>query len=146
MYPLEGKSAADVANATRTLQRDIVGCVECFRTHSCAEFVNALFASLCIEETIRHDHTGGVSSKHNDVVERGLGLIQGGGMAACFEASRLFSGYLPSLDRYSVEAAIYVKYCTNTTTATTTNAHITSTYGALLWKLPPPNTLTIILA
>lgn len=49
--------------------------------------------------------------KKNGVVERGLGLAQEGGMAGCFEAPRLFPGKLPSVDRFWVEAAMYMNGC-----------------------------------
>ena len=48
------------------------------------------------------------------MVELGLGLIQEGGMAACLESPRLLPGQLPDLDRYWVEAAIYMNDYLNT--------------------------------
>ncbi|MEP5245481.1 MAG: DDE-type integrase/transposase/recombinase, partial [Alphaproteobacteria bacterium] len=73
LYPLKSKSAADVTAATRKFLADVGGAVECFRTDNGTEFVNALFASLCANEKIRHGHTGVDGPKHNGVVERGLG-------------------------------------------------------------------------
>ena len=64
-------------------------------------------------------------------------------MAACLEASRLFPGQLPDLDRYWVEAAVYMNACVNTT-ATTANPHFKSPYEIFIWKLPPTNTLTFM--
>jgi len=143
LYPLKSKSAADVTAATRKFLADVGGAVECFRTDNGTEFVNALFANLCANEKIRHEHTGVDGPKHNGVVERGLGLIQEGGMAACLEAPRLFPGQLPNLDRYWVEAAIYMNDCLNTT-ATSANAHFKSPHEAFFGTLPPPNTLAFM--
>ena len=92
LYPLKSTSAADVIAATRKFLADIGGAVVCFRTDNGSEFVNALFASLCEDEKILHEHNGVDRPKHNGVVERGLGLIQEGGMAACLEPPRLFPG------------------------------------------------------
>lgn len=79
-------------------------------------FFATLFVRLCIEARIRPEHTGVDGSKHNDVVERGHGLIEEGGMAACFEP--LFPRQLPNLDRYRVEAVIYMNDGLNTTATT----------------------------
>ena len=87
--------------------------------------MNETFARLCSKETIRHEHTGDDGPKHNGVVERGLGLIQEGGMAACLEVPRLFPGQFPDLDRYWVEAAVYINDCINTT-ATAATPHFKS--------------------
>ncbi|CAN0361133.1 unnamed protein product, partial [Laminaria digitata] len=65
---------------------DVGGDVKCFRTDNGVEFVNETFVRLCGDKTIRYEHTGVDGPKHNGVVERGLGLIQEGGMAACLEA------------------------------------------------------------
>ncbi|CAN0528754.1 unnamed protein product [Laminaria digitata] len=108
LYPLKSKSAVDVAAATKQFLADVGGDVKCFRTDNGADFVNESFARLCGDKTIRHEHTGVDGPKHNGVVERGLGLVQEGGMAACLEAPRLFPGQLPNLDRYWVEAAVYI--------------------------------------
>ena len=83
--------------------------------------VGHITARNCSEKTIGHEHTGVLGREHNGVGERGLSLIQEGGMTACFELPRLFPGQLPDLDRFWVEAAIYMDDCTNTT-ATTANA------------------------
>ena len=48
-------------------------------------------------------------------------------MAACLEAARLFPRQLPNLDRYWVEAAVYMNDCINTT-ATAANPHFKSPY------------------
>ena len=71
---------------------------------------------------IRHEHTRVNRTMYNGVVDCGFVLIQEGGMAACPEDPRLFPGQLPDLDRYWVEAAIYINDCLNTT-ATTVNLH-----------------------
>lgn len=78
------------------------------------------------------------------MAERGLGLIQKGSISACVKPPWLFSRHLSDLDRYCVEAAIYVKDCINTTAATA-NVHITSPYEVFVGKLPPPNTLVKVL-
>ena len=125
LYHSGPKSAADVASATRRFLSDVGDGVKCFRTDNGAEFVNETFARLCSKETIRHEHTGDDGPKHNGVVERGLGLIQEGGMAACLEVPRLFPGQFPDLDRYWVEAAVYINDCINTT-ATAATPHFKS--------------------
>ena len=143
LYRLKTKSATDVTAATRKFLADVGGAVESFRTDNGSAFVNALFASLFATEKIRHEHTGVDGLKRNGVVERGLGLIEEGGMVACLEAPRLFLGQLPGLDRYWVEAAIYINDCLNTT-ATTANAHFKSPHEACFRTLPPPNTLAFM--
>ena len=104
-----------------------------FRTDNGTEFVNEIFARLCSDQTIHHEHTGVDEPKHNGVVERGLGLIQEGGMTACFEPPRLFPGQLPDLDCYRVEAAIYMNDCLNAT-VNMENANYKSPYEMLLWE------------
>ena len=64
-------------------------------------------------------------------------------MAACLEPPRLFPGQLPNLDRYWVEAAVYMNACINTT-ATAANPHFKSPYEMNLGKLPPVNTLAFM--
>ena len=75
---------------------------------------------------------------HDGVVERGLSLIQESGMAACLEPPRLFRGQLPDLDRFWVDAPIYMNGCLNST-ATTANAGFKSPYEAYFGKLQPTN-------
>ncbi|CAN0098402.1 unnamed protein product [Laminaria digitata] len=140
IYPLRTKSAADVAAATKQFLADVGDGVQCFRTDNGTEFVNETLARLCGDRTIRHEHTEADGPKHNGVVERGLGLIQEGGMAACFEAPRLFPEQLTNLHRYWVEAAVYMNDCLNTT-ATTANANCKSPYEMFFGRLPPANTL-----
>ena len=69
-----------------------------FRTYNGDEFVNEMFATICRDKTIRHEHTevNGLST----TASRGLGLVQEGGMVACLEPPRLFPGQLPDLDRF----------------------------------------------
>ena len=64
-------------------------------------------------------------------------------MAACLEAPRLFPGQLPNLDRYWVEAAVYMNDCINTT-ATAANPYFKSPYEMYFGKLPPANTLAFM--
>ena len=99
LYPLRSKIAAVVALATKIFLSDAGDGVKCFRTDNGTEFVNETFARLCSDEKIRHGHTGVDGPKHNGVVERGLSLVQEGGIAASLEAPRLFPGQLPNLDR-----------------------------------------------
>ena len=89
-----------------------------------------------------HEHAGDDGPKPNGVAERGLGMIHEGGMAARLEAPRLFSGQLPNLDRYLVEAAIYMNDYLNTT-ATTAKAHFNSPYEIILgdYRRPKPSPL-----
>ena len=70
-----------------------------FRTDNGTAFVNAIVASIWSNEEIRQEHTGIDGPKHSGVVERGLSLIQEGGMTACVDTPRLFPGQLPNLDR-----------------------------------------------
>ena len=97
-----------MAAATTKFLADVGDAVKCFRTDNGADFTNEMFATICRDKTIRHKHTGVNGPKHNGVVERGLGLIQESIMATCLEAPRLFPGKLPDLDRFWVEAAIYM--------------------------------------
>ena len=53
------------------------------RTDNGTEFVNEIFARLCIGQTICHEHTGVHGPRHKGVVERRLDLKQKGGLAAC---------------------------------------------------------------
>ncbi|CAN0397216.1 unnamed protein product, partial [Laminaria digitata] len=140
LYPLKSKSAVDVAAATKQFLADVGGDVKCFRTDNATEFVNETFARLCGDKTILHEHAGVDGPKHNGVTERGLGLIQQGGMASCLEAPRLFPGQLPNLDRYGMEAAVYITDCLNTT-ATKANADWKSSYEMYFGILPPANNL-----
>ncbi|CAN0513072.1 unnamed protein product [Laminaria digitata] len=64
-------------------------------------------------------------------------------MAACLEAPRLFHGQLPNLDRYWVEAAVYMNDCLNTT-ATKANADCKSPYEMYFGRLPPANNLAFM--
>ncbi|CAN0390808.1 unnamed protein product [Laminaria digitata] len=57
-------------------------------------------------------------------------------MVACLEAPRLFPGHLPNLDRYWVEAAVYMNDCLNTT-VTMANADWKSPYEMYSGRLPP---------
>ena len=50
-------------------------------------------------------------------------------MASCLEHPQLFPGKLPSINRYSVEVAIYLNDRLKTA-ATTANAHYMSPYDA----------------
>ena len=77
LYPLKSKSAV-----TNKFLAGVDGDVKCFRTDNGTEFVNEPFARLCGDKTIRREHTWVGGPKHNGVVERELGLIQEGGMAA----------------------------------------------------------------
>ena len=131
IYPLRSKSAADVASATKEFLADVGGGIERFRTDNGTEFVLKTFASLCREKTVHHELTGVDGPKHNGLVERGLGLIREGGMAACLEPPRLFHGQLPDLDRYWVEAAVHMNDCINTT-ATAANPQFKSPYEIIL--------------
>ena len=130
-----------MASATKKFLADIGGGVECFRTDNGTEFVNEIFAGLCSDQTIRHDHTGVDGPKTNGVAERGLGLIQEGRMAPCPEPPRLSPRQLPNLHRYWVEAATYMDDCLSTT-ATTANAHYKSPYHVFWetyrWTTPSP--------
>ena len=121
LYHLGNKSAADVASATTKFLADVGGGFKCFRKDNGSEFVNEIFAKLCSDQTICHEHTEVDGPNHNGVVERGLGMIQEGGLGLGLEAPRLFLAQLPNLDRYWVEAVIYMNDCLNTT-ATKTNA------------------------
>ena len=76
LYPVRSNSSADVASATTIFLYDVGDGVKCFRTENGAEVVNEAFARLCIDEKIRHEHTGVDGPNHNRVVERGLGLIR----------------------------------------------------------------------
>ncbi|CAN0338393.1 unnamed protein product, partial [Laminaria digitata] len=143
LYPLKSTSAVDVAAATKQFLADVGGDVKCFRTDNGAEFVNETFARLCGDKTIRHEHTGVDGPKHNGMVERGLGLIQEGGMAACLEAPRLFPVQLPNLDRYWVGAAVYMNDCLNTA-ATKANADWKLPHEMYLGRLPPANNLAFM--
>ena len=143
LYPLRSKRAADVTSATKTFLSDVGDGVKCFGTDNGTEFINETFARLRSDEKIRHERTGVNGSKHNEVVARGLGLIQEGGMAACFEAPRLFPGQLPYLDRYWLEAAVYMNDCINTT-ATPENPHFKSPYEMSFGKIPPANTIAFM--
>ena len=143
IYALRSKSAADLASATKEFRTDVGGGVKQFRTDNGTEFVNETFASLCREKTIYHELTGVDRPKHNGVVERGLGLIQEGGMAAGLETPRLFRGQLSDLDRYWVEAAVYMNESIDTT-ATTANPHSKLPYEMYLGKLPPTNTIAFM--
>ncbi|CAM9207412.1 unnamed protein product, partial [Laminaria digitata] len=140
LFPLKSKSAVDVAAAAKQILADVGGDVKCFRTDNGAEYVNETFARLCDDKTIRHELTGVDGPEHNGVVERGLRLIQAGGMTACLEAPGLFRGQLPNLDRYWVEAAVYVNDCLKTT-ATSANAQFKSPYEMFFKRLPPANNL-----
>ena len=64
-------------------------------------------------------------------------------MVACLEAPRLFSGLLPNLGRYWVEAAVYIDDYLNTT-ATSPYPHHKSPYEMFVGKLPPANTLAFM--
>ena len=88
-----------MASATKKFLSDVGDGAKCLPTDNGVEFVNETCARLCNDQATRHEHTGVDGPKHNGVVERGLGLIQEGGMAACLEAPRLFPGQLPNLDR-----------------------------------------------
>lgn len=66
---------------TRKLLTDVGGDVACFRTDDSAEFGNA-FSKRSSNEAILLEHTGVDVPKYDGVVERGVGLIQEGGMAA----------------------------------------------------------------
>ena len=102
-----------------------------------------MFKTIYRDKTIRHEHTGVDRPKTNSVVERGLGLILEGGMAACLEAPRLFPEQLPNNDWVWVEATIFMNDCLNTT-ATTANACYMSPYEAEFGRLPPANTLVFM--
>ncbi|CAM9595442.1 unnamed protein product, partial [Laminaria digitata] len=143
LYPLKSKSAVNVAAATKQFLADVGGDVKCFRTDNGVEFVNETFARLCGDKTTRHEHTGVDEPKHNGVAERGLALIKEGGMAACLEAPRLFSGQLPNMDYYWVKAAVYMIDCLNTT-ATTANADCKSPYEMYFGRLSLANNLTFM--
>ena len=143
MYARRSKSAADLASATKEFLADVGGGVKRFRTDNGTGFVNETFAGLCREKTIHHGFTGVDGPKHNRVVERGLGLIQEGGMAAGLETTRLFPGQLPDLDRYWVEVAVYMDDSIDTT-ATTANPHSKLPYEMYFGKLPPTNTIAFM--
>ncbi|CAM9878429.1 unnamed protein product, partial [Laminaria digitata] len=145
LYPLISNSAVDVAAATKQILADVGDDVTCFRTDNGVEFVNETFARLCGDKTIRHEHTGVDGPKHNGVAERGLALIQEGGMVACLEAARLFPGQRHNLDHYWVEAAVYMNDCLNTT-ATAANADCKSPYEMYFRKLPLANNLAFMQA
>lgn len=98
---------------------------------------------MCNGNTICHEYTGADGPKRNSVVERGLGLMQEGGMPICLEPPRLSPGQLPDLDRFWVEAAIYMKDCLNTT-ATTAEAGLKSPHDMFYRTLPPANTLNFV--
>ena len=135
--------AVDVVAATAKFLANVGDAVKCFQTGNGAEFTNEMFATICRDRTIRHEHAGENRCKHNGVVEHGLGLIQVGGMTACIELSRLFSGQLPDLERFWVGAAIYINDCLNTT-VTTANAGHMSSCEAFCGRLPPTNTLAFM--
>ena len=143
IYPFRGKSAVDVAAATTKVLADIGDAVECFRTDNGAKFTNEMFATSCRDKTIRHELSGVNMARHNVVVERGLSMIQDSGMVSCIEALRPFPRQLPHLDRFWVEAAIYMNDCLNTT-ATTPNARYMLPYEDNFGRLPPSNTLTFM--
>ena len=107
------------------------------------EFTNEMLATICRDETIRHEHMGVNEPNHNGVVARRLGLAQSGGMAACLNALRLFPWQIPNLDRFWVKAAIYLKDCL-ITTATTANAGYKPPYESQFGTLPPANTLAFM--
>ena len=86
IYPLKSHSAADIVAATKEFLADVAGDIKCFRTDYAVQFVNEMFMKVCGDKTMRHEHTGVDEPKHNGVVERGLGLTQEGGIAACLEA------------------------------------------------------------
>ena len=138
IYPLRSKSAADVASATKKILADVGGGIKRFRTDHGTALVKETFASLCEDEAIHHELTGVDRPKCNGVLERGLGLIQEGGMAACVEPPRLFHGQFPDLTCYWVEADVYMNDCVNTT-ATTGSSHSKSPYEMYFGKLPPAN-------
>ena len=140
---LRRASAVDVAAAMTKLLADVGDAVKCLRTGNGAEFTNEMFATIWRDKTIRHEYTGVNGLKHNGVVERGLDLIQEGGVAAFIEPPRLFPGHLPDFVRFRVEAAIYMNSYLNTT-ATTANAGCKSPYSVYFGKLPPANTLTFM--
>ena len=143
LYPLKGNSAADVTAATRKFLAGVGGSVECCWTDNCSEILNARFASFRANEKILHEYTGVDGPTPNGLVERGLGIIQEGGMAAFLDPSRLSLGQLLDLDHYWAKAAMYMNDCLNTTT-TTANAPFKSPHEALCGALPPPNTLAFI--
>ena len=143
IHPLRSKSAVDVDSATKEFLADVGVGVKRFRTDNGTELVNETFASLCREKTIHHELTGVDGPKHNGVVERGRGLIQKGGMAACLKPPRLFPGQFPDLNRYWVEAAVYMNGCIDTT-ATTANLYLKSPYEVFFGKLQPTNTLDFV--
>ena len=107
------------------------------------EFTNKTFATICRDKTICHKHAGVIGLKHTGVVERGSHFVQEGGMAACLEAPRLLPENLPDLDRFKVEATIYMNHCLNVTKATADAGYL-SPYEANLGRLPPANTLAFM--
>ena len=140
LYTLRSKIAAGVVTAMKQFLADVVGDVKCFRTDSGTAFMNE---TLCGDKTIRHEHTGVDGPTHNGVIERGLGLIEEGGMAACLEPPRLFPGQLPNLDPSWVETTVYMNDCLSTT-GTSANPHHKSPYDMFFGKLPSANTLAFM--
>ena len=97
-----------------------------------------------MDEKIRHEQTGVDGPKHN-VWGRSWTRPDAGKRHGrfAFEPHRLLPGQLPSLDRYWVEAAVYMNDCLSDT-ATTANAHFKSPCEAFIVTLSPPSTLAFM--
>lgn len=99
LYPVRRKIDVSVVAVRTNFLAGVGAAAKCFRTDNGAEFVNTMSTRVYSDKTIGIEHTGVDGRKNNGVVDRGLGLIHEGGMAARFEARRLLPGKLPDLDR-----------------------------------------------
>ena len=139
LNPVWSKRAADVASATKIFLSDVSDGVKCFRTDNSTELINETFARLCSDEKIRYEHNRDRLAEKQQSGRARARPDTGVGMAACLEPPRLFPGQIQNLDRYWVEAAVYMNDGINTT-ATAANPHFKSPQNMYLGKLPPANT------
>ena len=116
-----------MASATKRFLANVGGGVKCFRTDHGTVFVDETFARMCSDLTIHHEHTGVDGPNYSGVVEHGLGLIQEGSMAACFEPPPSILAIASDPGRYWAEADIYINECF-IIMATTANTHFKSPY------------------
>ncbi|CAM9165641.1 unnamed protein product, partial [Laminaria digitata] len=93
VYFLKHKS--DDADAFREFLADVrtngvPSKVEIVRSDNGGEFFGGQFGEVCKQFCIKQEFTNADSPKQNGVVERALGIIQNGGLAACIQAPIIF--------------------------------------------------------
>ena len=64
--------------------------VEIVRSDNGGELFDGEFGEVCKQHCIKQEFTNADSPKQNGVVERGLGIIQNAGLAACIQAPIIF--------------------------------------------------------